>query len=52
MEYLVLNGEYPFDMVLGMVQADDGEQALSIAKKEHGGHPVVECLGELKSFND
>ena len=52
MDYLVLDGEYPFDVVLGLVQADTAEQALQQAKQEHGGHPVVECLGEVKVFND
>ncbi len=52
MEFLVFNGEYPFDEMLGMVQADTAEAALQQAKQEHGGHPVVECLGELKVFND
>ena len=46
LKFKVLNGEYPFDQVLGSVEAETEEEALTHAlrefrSKEHP-HPVVE----------
>lgn len=47
MEFIVYNGEYPFDKQLGVVFADTAEEALAKALDEHGNHCVV---GPAASF--
>lgn len=44
MLFNVFNGEYPFDVLLGVVEApeDKPEVALAQAISMFGGHPVVE----------
>lgn len=46
--YLVSDGVYPFDNILGTVYADKEEPhtALSIAIQRFGGHPTVEPINE------
>jgi len=39
--YLVYNGEYPFDQVLGTVVADTPEAALQKALEQYGNHCIV-----------
>jgi hypothetical protein len=45
MKFNVFNGEYPFDQLLGQVEAETDEEALALAVKQYGKqhpHPVVE----------
>jgi len=41
MTFLVYNGEYPFDTVLGTVVAETPEEALKKALEQYGNHCIV-----------
>lgn len=41
MTFLVYNGEYPFDTVLGTVVAETPEDALKKALEQYGNHCIV-----------
>lgn len=41
MEFIVYNGEYPFNQQLGVVYAETAEEALTKALNEHGNHCVI-----------
>ena len=41
MEFIVYNGEYPFDVVLGSVTAAAPEEALKKALEQYGNHCIV-----------
>jgi len=41
MEFIVYNGEYPFDVVLGSVTAPTPEDALKKALEQYGNHCIV-----------
>jgi len=49
MEYNVYKGEYPFDEHIGVVVAENAEEALAIALHKYGNHPVVSPRPQLNS---